>query len=233
MQAGTREVRSTAALPRPAKISGVSVAGVRTVMSKKQREKRAILKRFIAAQPATRTVSAGPEFIFNTLEVERPREPLHEFLGAASGAGIHRLAGRNGTASMKRFTSTSCGPECRRSGSARNSRESSAISPGGRMSASASRRTRSAPAAVGFECAVSDFLARAAQGNSPRAGRSGCGGIGRALADQEGEVRDGTTARGPGGRQAGRGVPTSSVRTGRPGLRSCGCGSGGRGCGLK
>jgi hypothetical protein len=32
--------------------------------------------------------SAGPEFIFNTLEVEGPREPLHEFLGAASGPGF-------------------------------------------------------------------------------------------------------------------------------------------------
>jgi hypothetical protein len=32
--------------------------------------------------------AAGPEFIFNTLEVEGPREPLHEFLGAASGPGF-------------------------------------------------------------------------------------------------------------------------------------------------
>jgi hypothetical protein len=32
--------------------------------------------------------SAGPEFIFNTLTVEGPREPLHEFLGAASGPGF-------------------------------------------------------------------------------------------------------------------------------------------------
>jgi len=32
--------------------------------------------------------SAGPEFIFNTLEVEGPREPLYEFLGAASGPGF-------------------------------------------------------------------------------------------------------------------------------------------------
>ena len=30
----------------------------------------------------------GPDFIFNTLEVEGPREPLHEFLGAASGPGF-------------------------------------------------------------------------------------------------------------------------------------------------
>src|ERR1700683_4132272 len=30
----------------------------------------------------------GPDFIFNTLTVEGPREPLHEFLGAASGPGF-------------------------------------------------------------------------------------------------------------------------------------------------
>jgi len=32
--------------------------------------------------------SGGVEFIFNTLIVEGPREPLHEFLGAASGPGF-------------------------------------------------------------------------------------------------------------------------------------------------
>jgi hypothetical protein len=32
--------------------------------------------------------SAGPEFIFNTLTIEGPQEPLHESLGAASGAGF-------------------------------------------------------------------------------------------------------------------------------------------------
>lgn len=31
---------------------------------------------------------AEPEFIFNALEVEGAREPLHEFLGAASGPGF-------------------------------------------------------------------------------------------------------------------------------------------------
>jgi hypothetical protein len=30
----------------------------------------------------------GPEFIFNTLTVEGPQEPLHDFLGAASGPGF-------------------------------------------------------------------------------------------------------------------------------------------------
>jgi hypothetical protein len=30
----------------------------------------------------------GPEFIFNTPEVEAPQEPLHDFLGAASGPGF-------------------------------------------------------------------------------------------------------------------------------------------------
>ena len=32
--------------------------------------------------------AAGPEFIFNTLEVEGPQEPLYDFLGAASGPGF-------------------------------------------------------------------------------------------------------------------------------------------------
>jgi hypothetical protein len=38
-------------------------------------------------RPAGNAVWAdeGPEFIFNTLEVEGPCEPLHDFLGAASG----------------------------------------------------------------------------------------------------------------------------------------------------
>ena len=30
----------------------------------------------------------GPDFIFNRLEVSGPQEPLHEFIGAASGPGL-------------------------------------------------------------------------------------------------------------------------------------------------
>jgi len=47
--------------------------------------------------------------------------------------------GRNGTASMRGFTSTSCGPECPVSGPERNWCKNSVTSRGGRMSGSAWR----------------------------------------------------------------------------------------------
>ena len=82
--------------------------------------------------------AAGPEFIFNTPEVEGPREPLYEFLGAASGPGfIDWRPEWYGVYEEIYFNLMRAGmPTVRR---ARNWRKSSATSPGGRMSASASR----------------------------------------------------------------------------------------------
>jgi hypothetical protein len=117
------------------------------------------------------------------------------------------IGGPSGTASMRGFTSTSCGPECRRCGRAKNSRKSSGTAwwahERGRVAAELDPHWSS----IGFERAVPNSEARAAQGI--RRGRAGVdvGELGGEVAHKQGHLRDGAAARGPNGTEAGRGVP--------------------------
>ena len=153
--------------------------------------------------------SAGPEFIFNTLIVEGPREPLHEFLGAASGPGfIDWRPEWYGVYEHIYFNLMRAGMPTVQAADklAKKFRD---IAWWAHERGRVASETRFAPAAVGFERAVSDSEARAAQGI--RRGRAGVdvGELGGALADSARDVRDGATARGPDETEAGRGVPLS------------------------